>query len=364
MKKNPSNAMNTTSKILSIFLVLLLAAVASGCTLAVEGRGTEGPPRTVRILGSAEEEYVRGMVRAFETETGHKAVYVRMSSGEALDELRTNRDAPRFTVWWGGPVDAYVAANSEGLLQPYTPRGFAKVPNRYKDADGAWTGVYVGALAIFVNTRTLAAKGLPEPTSWADLTNPIYKGQISMAHPETSGTAYTFLATILQLHGKNEEAGFNYFADLDHNVIFYERAGAAPVRIVGRGEMAIGIAFSHDVVAAIEDGFNELKLIFPSEGTGYEIGGMALIKHGPEQELGQEFMDWAMTEKAQELGPLFTAYQIPTNPDAKVPQKSVRLSSIATIDYDFQWSGAKHQTFSQRFSATISSPPEDRRLPR
>jgi iron(III) transport system substrate-binding protein len=130
--------------------------------------------------------------------------------------------------------------------------------------------------------------------------------------------------------------------------------------MAGRGEVAIGIAFSHDIVATIEDGYEELTVVFPAEGTGYEIGGMALIKNAPEPVLAKRFMDWALSRQAQEFAPLFRAYQIPTNPDAKVPQKSVRLSSVRTINYDFRWSGDNREALIARFSRTIAPLPTER----
>jgi iron(III) transport system substrate-binding protein len=253
-------------------------------------------------------------------------------------------------------VDGYIAADGEGLLEAYQPRGSAKVPRQYKDRNGHWTGIYVGALGIAVNREVLAEKGLPEPTSWADLTNPIYEGEISMGHPATSGTGYTIVSSIMQLNGKDVDRGFAYLDALNKNVRGYEQAGAAAARVAGRGEAAIGIAFAHDIVARIEDGAQALKLVFPSEGTGYEIGATALLKNAPNATAGKRFLDWAISDRAQELGPLFSAYQIPTNPDAKVPAQSVRLSSIKTIDYDFEWAGANRQALVDRFSATIAPP--------
>lgn len=335
---------------------LLLLGVA-GCAGLPFGTRDEGPPGKLEILGSPDETYVRGIAKAFEIETGVKTTYVRESSGDALETLRASRDAPQFSVWWGGPIDLYIEAAADGLLVPHKPRGFSVIPSQFKDAEGSWTGVYVGALALAVNTRVLAEKGLPEPASWADLAKPVYRGQISMAHPATSGTAYTALATIVQLHRRDVEQAFAYLQALHRNVMEYRRAGADPARIVGRGEAAIGIVFSHDIVAAYDEGFEDLKVIFPAEGTGYEIGGMALVRNAPDPETGKRFMDWAIGAKAQELGPLFRAYQIPTNPDAKVARRSIRLSEVRTIDYDFSWSGANRQALVERFSGTIAPPP-------
>jgi iron(III) transport system substrate-binding protein len=327
------------------------------------GARTGAPPGaqqgtgTLTILGTPQEEYIQGIARAFEAETGVKTSYVRLSSGEALAKLRADKSNPQFSVWWGGPADGYIAANIEGLLEPYKPQGFDKIPAQYKDPNGIWTGIYVGALGLAVNTKVLAEKGLPEPTSWADLAKPIYRGQISIAHPAASGTAYTMVATIMELNGKDVNKGFAYLGDFHKNVLQYQKTGAAPARLAGQGEAAIGVVFSHDTVAAIEEGFKDLKVVFPSEGTGYEIGGMALIKGGPDAVEAKKFMDWAVGVKAQELGPTFKAYQIPTNPDAKVSEKSVKLASVKTVNYDFQWAGDNKKTIVERFSDEVAPAP-------
>ena len=49
-----------------------------------------------------------------------------------------------------------------------------------------------------------------------DLTKPIYKGEIQVANPNSSGTAYTTLATILQIFG--EDKGWDYMKKLHANI--------------------------------------------------------------------------------------------------------------------------------------------------
>jgi len=109
---------------------------------------------------------------------------------------------------------------------------------------------------------------------------------------------------------------------------------------------------------AIEDGAPDLEVVFPNEGTGYEIGAMSLIKNAPSPVEARRFMDWAVGQRAQELGPLFTAYQIPTNPDARVPQKSTRLSSIKLIDYDFVWAAQHRYTLLLEFTQRVAPAPD------
>ena len=329
---------------------------APGGAAQQQGCGDKGSG-TLTILGTPQEEYIQGVTKAFEAECGIKTSYIRLSSGEALAKLRADKAAPQFSVWWGGPADGFIAADKEGLLEKYVPKGVDKIPAQYRDATGVWTGIYVGALGLAVNTKILKDKNLPEPTSWADLTKPIYKGQISIAHPASSGTSYTMMATQMFLANKDIEKGFAYMKAFHQNVLQYQKTGAAPARQAGQGEVAIGVVFSHDTVAAIDEGFKDLKVVFPSEGTGYEIGGMALVKGASDPVAAKTFMDWAITAKAQELAPTFKAYQIPTNSDAKVSEKSVKLSTVKTVNYDFQWAGDNKKVLVDRFSNEVAPQP-------
>jgi iron(III) transport system substrate-binding protein len=332
------------------------ASAAAGGGAAAAGCGPKGSGSLV-ILGTPQEEYIQGVTKAFQAECGINTTYVRLSSGEALAKLKADKASPQFSVWWGGPADGFIAANIDGLLEPYQPKGFERIPTQYKDAKGIWTGIYVGALGVALNMKVLKDKNLPEPASWADLAKPAYKGEISIAHPASSGTSYTFVATQMFLNNKDIEKGFAYLKQFHQNVLQYQKTGAAPARQAGQGEVAIGVVFSHDIVAAIEEGFKDLKIMFPSEGTGYEIGGMALVKGAPDPVAAKTFMDWAITVKAQELGPTFKAYQLPTNPDAKVSDKSVKLDKVKTVSYDFQWAGDNKKAIVDRFSNEVAPQP-------
>ena len=96
-----------------------------------------------------------------------------------------------------------------------------------------------------------------------------------VAHPSTSGTSYTALSTVLQLMG--EEEGWDYLNDYAAQMLQFTKSGSAPAKFVGAGEAAVGIVFSHDIVKQIEAGL-PLVLSFPEDGTGYEIGGMSIVK--------------------------------------------------------------------------------------
>ena len=314
-------------------------------------------PESLTVLCTPQEDWCQVMVATFEEEFGIDTNYMRLSSGEAFARLQAGADAPEFSVWWGGPADGFVAANAEGLLEPYVSPNAADIPDEQKDPDGVWTGVYVGALGFCSNTVLLEELGVEVPDSWEDLLDPALQGQVAMAHPASSGTAYTATYTqVIRLGGEDE--AIEYMQQLHPNILQYTSSGAAPAEMAGRGEVAVSIVFSHDCVRNIDAGFSDLEVSFPSEGTGYEIGGVALIANAPEPEAAKMWIDWALEAETQEIGPNEAAsFQLPTNPDAAVHERSVNLDEVELVEYDFQAAGEARAALTARFEDEVAAAP-------
>ncbi len=345
---------------------LLLAACSStgdgspGASAPAGSAGAGGDLEdTLTVLCTPQEDWCQVMVQRFEEEFGVDTNYVRLSSGEALARLQAGAEAPEFSVWWGGPADGFVAANAEGLLESYVSPNAEPIPADQKDPDGVWTGVYVGALGFCSNTAALEDLGVDVPDSWEDLADPALEGQVAIAHPASSGTAYTALFTqVLRLGGEDE--AIEYAQSVHPNILQYTSSGAAPAEMAGRGEVAVSVVFSHDCVRNIEAGFTDLEVSFPSEGTGYEIGGVALIAGAPEPNAAKAWIDWALTAEVQEIGPNEAdSFQLPTNPDAAVHEASVNLDEVDLIEYDFDAAGAARETLTARFEDEVAAAPAE-----
>ena len=259
--------------------IVLVLALALALPFAFGEGAKEVTSTEVNIMVTPQEEWGQGMKQEFEAKYNITVNYVRMSSGEALARIRAEKDNPQFDLWWGGPIDSFVAAKQEGLLEAYDSPNYKNLldPGKYKDADNYWVGIYVGTLGFCTNKDWLAANPKSKaPASWDDLLKPEFRGQILVAHPSTSGTSYTALATVLQIRG--EEKGWEYLKAYASQVHQFTKSGAAPAKFVGQGEAAVGVVFSHDIVNEIDNNKLPLVLSFPKEGTGYEIGGMAILK--------------------------------------------------------------------------------------
>ncbi|HVF25048.1 MAG TPA: extracellular solute-binding protein [Anaerolineales bacterium] len=307
----------------------------------------------LNVLCTPQEQWCQGMKQEFEAKYGITVNYVRMSSGEALARVQAEKDNPQFDIWWGGPIDSFVAAKGEGLLEAYDSPNYANLtdPVKMKDVDNQWVGVYVGTLGFATNTDWLAANpGVEAPTSWDDLLKPEFTGQVMVAHPSSSGTSYTALATVLQIRG--EEAGWEYLQQYDGQMAQYTKSGAAPAKFVGQGEAAVAIVFSHDIVNEIENNKLPLVLTFPEEGTGYEIGGMAILKGAKHPQAARLWFDWALTPEAQALGPVYAAYQAPTVTGVELSHPE--LLEVNLIEYDFIWAGEHKTEFVDKFTNEIA----------
>lgn len=320
----------------------LLAAgvVAFGLWGATSAANAE----SLTVYCGVDEAWCQLMARAFEEETGITVDMTRKSAGEIYAQLRAEKDNPKGDIWWGGTGDPHLQAAEEGLTEEYkSPMLDQLQPWAIKQAEAAGNrtvGVYSGALGFGYNKDLLAKNNLPEPKCWADLIKPEYKGQIQVANPNSSGTAYNLLATIVQIMG--EEKGFEYLKALHKNINQYTKSGSAPIKAAGLGETTIGIVFVHDAVAQTVAGFPIVPVI-PCEGTGYEIGSESIIKGARNLDAAKKFYDWALTAEVQSRAPEVNSFQVPSNKAAKQSDKAPDLSKIKLIDYDFKKYGSSEE---------------------
>lgn len=336
----------------SLMLVLMVALLGLSCGKS-EDKEAVKDSGSLTFYAGLQEDHAAMIAKEFESETGIKTSFVRMSSGEVLARLKAEKNNMSASVWYGGPIDAFVAADQEGLIEKYNSPEAANIKDEFKSADSTWNGIYVGYLGFVGNETILAEKGIEMPTSWEDLLKPEYKGEIVVAHPGSSGTAYTMLATVVQLMG--EDAAMEYFKEFNGQVRQYTKSGTAPGRMVGQGEATIGITFLHDAIKYKKEGYEDIIIAAPSEGTGFEIGGVALLKNGPDQDNGKKFIDWVLTKEVQEKGKTVGSFQFLTNMNAIPPEEAMSIKDTELIDYDFDWAGKNRVRLVERFSDETST---------
>jgi iron(III) transport system substrate-binding protein len=314
------------------------------------------------VYCTVQEEWCRPMVGAFEKATGIKVLMTRKSSGEFYAQIKAEAANPRGDIWWGGTGDPHLQAAEEGLTLEYKSPKLAELQDwAVRQAEYSkyrTVGIYAGALGYSYNADELKKNRVPEPKCWSDLVKPVYKDEIQVANPNSSGTSYTMLATLVQLMG--EDKAFDYLKALHKNVNQYTKSGAAPARAAAIGESLVGITFQHDAVVQVVGGA-PLKIVSPCEGTGYEIGSMSIIKGAKNIDNAKKWYDWALTPEAQSVGAQAkVSYQIPSNKGATAPPEAPKFSEIRLIDYDFAkfGSSAERTRLLARWDKEVSTLPK------
>ena len=263
-------------------------------------------------------------------------VYNDLGSAATVVALEKSKNRPQADTAYYFAASAVDAAN-KGLTAPFKPVNFDKLPSVFRETDGRWFTIHSLTVAFLVNTKLV--KNVPQ--SWADLLKPEYKGDIQVANPASSGTAYTMIATLVQLMG--EDKAFEYLKGLHRNVGQYARSGTGPIKAVARGESAVSISFIHDAPGEKLNGF-PVETVTPSEGTGAEIGSMSLIKGARNTAAAKKFYEWALTPAAQEMAAATKQFQLPSNKHAKIDPRIPDFKTIKFIDYDY----AKYGTSAER----------------
>lgn len=338
---------------------IILSFVGSMIALAMSINASHADKLT--LYCSAQEDWCQLLARSFEDATGIDVNMTRKSSGETFAQIRAESSNPKGDIWWGGTGDPHLQAAEEGLtmeyLSPMRDQLHDWAISQAESSGNRTIGIYSGALGYGYNSEILEANSLPIPACWEDLLKPEYKGHVQMANPNSSGTAYTTLASMVQIFGEDE--GFEFMKGLHKNINQYTKSGSAPIKAAGRGENTIGIVFMHDAVKQAVTGF-PIVVVAPCEGTGYEIGSMSIIDGARNLDEAKAFYDWALSTDAQNLALEVNAFQVPSNRSSETSPSAPDMSQIKLIDYDFRLYGssAERKRLLQKWDEEVSTLPQ------
>ncbi|NOH95699.1 putative 2-aminoethylphosphonate ABC transporter substrate-binding protein [Vibrio sp. 99-70-13A1] len=251
----------------------------------------------VTVYTAFETDILAKYKTAFENENPDVEIkWVRDSTGIMTAKLLAEKNNPRAEVVWGLAGSSMALLKNEGILTPYTPQGVESLRTSLNDPQSsqAWFGNDAFFNAVCFNKIVAKQLNLPEPKTWEDLTNPVYKGHIAMPNPASSGTGYMQVSAWLQNMG--EDQGWNYMNKLDKNIAHYTHSGSKPCVQAGMGEVAIGISMASRGAKLKTQGA-PLAVITP-KGIGWESEAVGLVKPS---DAAKRVVDWSISKSANEL---------------------------------------------------------------
>lgn len=266
---------------------------------------------------------------------------IRLSTGELGARMLAEKDNPQADCIWGWAVTNTVDFLPKGMLAPYKPKGWEKIPAEFKDPQGYWTAIDLYAAAFVANTKVMAKYNLPMPKGWADLLNPVYKDKLIMPNPASSGTGFLQVASLLVMLDPDyaakpieENNAWFFLKKLDANMGQYIKSGSKPAKLTAAGEYAIGCSFAFVYSSLKKKGF-PVEMVMPAEGAGYELEANSLLRGAKNPAAAKKFLDWAIGKSAMQN---YSKFKLGvTYPGIGGPKDLPALSTIRLAPMDFAW---------------------------
>ena len=306
--------------------------------------------QTLKVYSIIHDEETEALTKLFTEKTGIPVSYLRATTGELVNRVITEKNDPQADILLGGASSYHIQAAKEGALEAYASPLTKNLPSYAVASDNTWTGFCVLTLGVGVNEKRFAQKfpGTPLPTTWEDLLNPAFKGEIVMTNPAASSTGYLFVQNQLQRLGN--EKGWEYLASLTKNVGQFPDSGSAPAKLLGTGEYAIGVSYLHAITKYNAQGF-DVKAISVPQSVG-DVDCISILKNAKNLSAAKKFVDFMLSPEAQSLMSSIT-FTTPVNPEAKGPEGGIAIADIDLIDYDVQKASSEKSEVLDTWSKSV-----------
>jgi iron(III) transport system substrate-binding protein len=264
--------------------------------------GTASAQKTqLTVYTALEDDQLKAYTEGFnKANPDIEITWVRDSTGIITAKLLAEKANPKADVVMGVAATSMAIFDKEGMLQPYAPKGLERLAPEFRDAKNppAWVGMDVWGATICFNTVEAAKKNIPKPETWKDLTKPVYKGQIVMPHPASSGTGFFDVSAWIQIYG--EADAWKFMDGLHENIAQYMHSGSRPCAAAANGEYVVGISFEYRANREKAQG-KPIDLVFAKEGLGWDLEAVGIYKGTKNMAAAQRLLDWAISDAAMAL---------------------------------------------------------------
>lgn len=336
-----------------IHIVRWLSSAVAVAALAAAG-GAAAQKTQLTVYTALETDQLKAYQEGFnKVHPDIELTWVRDSTGIITAKILAEKAAPKGDVIMGVAATSMGIFANEGMLQGYAPPGVNRIPAQYKDSQNPprWVGMDVWGATICFNTVEAQKRGIPKPETWQDLTKPIYKGQVVMPHPASSGTGYFDVTAWLQLFG--EQGGWKYMDGLHENIAQYMHSGSRPCAAAAAGEYVIGISFEYRANREKARGA-PVELVFPKEGLGWDLEAIGIVKGTPKMDAAKKLLDWSVTDAA--MGLYAANFAIVAVPSLSKPLPNVPADyAQRLVKNDFNWAAVNRDKILAEWSKRYES---------
>lgn len=312
--------------LLIAFFLLVTLITGSTYLSGYAGKQTTESLKSITVYTTLPIEQLSPLAQEYEKTQNIRINLMPLSEQELLAHMKLQRNENSADI---------ILANNKVLEQtkklnaliPYTSEQTDIVPERFKDQESYWTGLWYDPIVFAANQDFL--KVLPkEPSKWNDIIQD-NKYRIGLTDFFAADASANLLFTLIATNG--EVPTFAYLKKLHPQIVQYAKFLVTPVRMVGMGEVDIAIAPQSETLRYIHDNF-PIKIIYPEDGTAFLLTGVGLVAGTTHESDAKQFIDWLLQDAAQNILVQNNLYFIPSNPETTV-SKSYGTKGIKLLEY-------------------------------
>ena len=327
--------------------VRLLVSLLAVLTLAACAADDREP---LLVYSPHGKEMLQAYEEAFEEAYPEVDVqWLDMGSQTAYDRIRSERENPQASVWWGSPQTLFMQAAEEGLLQPFSPTWATTLPPTAKDSAGRWYGTYLTPEGFLFNTEAVDDGDVPR--DWDDLLDPKWRDRILIRSPLESGTMRTLWGAMI-LRQPTVEDGYRWLARLDQNTKGYTADPTQLYLRIARGEGDLTLWNLPDTYLQAQQypfGFEA-----PASGTPVLVDGIAIPAGAPKPDLARQFVEFVTTRDAL-IRQAYDYHRIPARTDIPAERLPAWMTRGTFTPMDLDWArlADEEQTWMQTWNEQI-----------
>jgi thiamine transport system substrate-binding protein len=268
------------------------------------------------------------LTKKFEAASGYRLTLVNCGdAAQAFSKAVLEKSAPQADVIIGIDNNLAAKARKADIFVPYKPANADSTiaPDLENVLGGSWllTPYDYGEFAIIYDTQS----SVPAPASLEDLTKPEYEKKLILMDPRTSTPGLGFAAWTVAVFGDKYA---DYWKALKPSILTMAPGWSAGYGLFTKGEAPLVISYTTSPAYHVEyDKTDRYKALIFAEGHTEQVEGAGILKGAQNMKGAKAFMDYLITEEAQNILPL-TQWMYPANGKVTMPDSYAKAAPHAS----------------------------------
>ena len=253
----------------------------------------------VTLVVYSAQGYDSAMTKAFTQATGIPVKLDDNSTGPLLTQIEASKNNPNWGLLWVDGATAFAGLDTQGLLlKGFEPSvAWNSLGTQSLPTDKSYTPTGITLMAALAYNKN---KVKSPPTTWQQLLEPQWKGQVGMNDPSQSGPTFPFIAGMMNYLG-GVNAGETYFTKLKSNGLIIHPTNGPTLQALTSGQINLALVQSSAAIgAALGDKNIGISYLHPVTLLPSAIGIDAKAP-AAEQAEAEKFIEFVLSPAGQKV---------------------------------------------------------------